>query len=205
MHATTEGSVAAPSPLTGDEYRQVVHTWNDTAVEYARDRCVHLLFEWQAAQTPDRPVAVTEGGQLTYRELNAQANQVAHYLKALGCRPGDLVGLCVGAPAMVVGLLGILKAGGVCTARPGVPRDRLAHYVQDSAMPVLLTQQRLLSRLRTLPAPFAWTVIGRRSRGTARTTRESARPRRSGVRHLHLGFHRQAQGCRSFTGSSPTS
>ncbi len=147
--ADPQRHVAALPVLAEAEYRQVVRAWNDTRADYPRDRCVHSLFEDQAARTPDRPAVVFEGQQLTYRELNARANQVAHYLKTLGVGPETLVGLCVERSAeMVVGLLGILKAGGAYVPLdPEFPRDRLAHYVEDSAMPVLLMQQRMQARL----------------------------------------------------------
>ena len=100
-------------PLLTDAERQQLVAWNDTRAEYPRDRCVHELFQEQAARTP-AAVAVAGGGvTLTYAELNRRANRLARRLRALGVRPESLVGLCAErTPDMVVGLLGILKAGG---------------------------------------------------------------------------------------------
>jgi amino acid adenylation domain-containing protein len=111
--------------------------------------CVHELFQAQAAATPDR-VAVTSGGAaLTYRELNARANRLAHHLRALGVGPDVLVGICVERSAeMVVGMMAVLKAGGAYVPLdPGFPKERLAYMLEDAAAPVLLTQQRLLAGL----------------------------------------------------------
>ncbi|MCC6416687.1 MAG: amino acid adenylation domain-containing protein, partial [Gemmataceae bacterium] len=135
--------------LTDAERRQLLVQWNATRADYPRDRCTHQLVEEQAARTPDRVAVVFDNRQLTYGELNARANQLAHHLKTLGVGPETLVGLCVERSTdMVVGLLGILKAGGAYVPLdPDFPRDRLAFYLQDSAMPVLVTQRRLVTRL----------------------------------------------------------
>jgi non-ribosomal peptide synthetase component F len=131
-------------------------------------RCVHRLFEAQAARTPEA-VAVTSGGRhLSYRELNARANLLAHHLRALGVGPETLVGLCVDrSPEMVVGLLGVLKAGGAYVPLdPSYPRDRLAFLMDDSRVPVLLTQEHLRDRLpaheaRALCLDRDWDAIAR--------------------------------------------
>ena len=99
--------------LTESERHQLLVEWNDTRTDYPRDACIHHLFEAQVEKTPDA-IAVTFGKeQLTYRELNRRANQLAHSLQRLGVGPDVLVGICVERSLeMVVGLLGILKAGG---------------------------------------------------------------------------------------------
>jgi amino acid adenylation domain-containing protein len=143
--------------LTEAERKLLLVDWNNTQADYPRDRCVHQLFEEQAARTPERTAVVFGDRQLTFRELNERANQLAHHLKALGVGPEVLVGLYhERSVEMVVGLLGILKAGGAYVPLdPNFPKDRLAFYVEDSAMPVLVTQQRLVSEL---PAHKAKTV-----------------------------------------------
>lgn len=135
--------------LTETERRQLLVEWNATEADYPRDRCLAQLIEEQAARTPNRLAVIFEDQQLTYGELNSRANQLAHHLKSLGAGPDVLVGLCVErSTEMVVGLLGILKAGAAYVPLdPEFPRDRLAFYVQDSQMPVLVTQERLLDRL----------------------------------------------------------
>ena len=117
--------------------------------EYPLNQCIHQLFEAQVEQTPDAVAVVFNNEQLTYRELNKRANQVAHYLKTLGVKPEVLVGICVERSLeMLVGLLGILKAGGAYVPLdPAYPQERLAFMLSDSQTSVLLTQQQLLERL----------------------------------------------------------
>jgi non-ribosomal peptide synthetase component F len=87
--------------------------WNDTASDYPSDKCIHELFEAQVEQAPDRRALVFEGQSLTYAQLNARANQVAHYLIERGVGPDTLVGRCgERSLEMVIGLLGLLTAGG---------------------------------------------------------------------------------------------
>src|SRR5204863_5751349 len=100
--------------------------WNDTATDYPRDRCIHELFEEQVARTPDAVAVVFEDQQLTYGELNARANQLAHHLIALGVGPEVLVGICMERSLeLIVGLLAILKAGGAYVPMdPSYPNER---------------------------------------------------------------------------------
>ncbi len=151
-----EGIVAHPECavgklplLTSAERHRLLVQWNDTAVDYPRDRCVHQLFEDQAARTPDAVAVVFDKEQLTYRELNARANQLAHHLIGLGVGPEALVGICLERSLeLIIGLLGILKAGGAYVPLdPGYPLARLAFMLEDTQAPVLLTQQRLLGQL----------------------------------------------------------
>ncbi len=136
-------------PLLTEMEQHQIAAWNATQQNYPRDACVPQLVARQAAATPEA-VALAAGDQTcTYRELNRRANQVAQYLQTLGVQPGVLVGLCVERSFdMVVGLLGILKAGGAYVPLdPGYPPDRLAFMLNDTQAPVLVTQQRLISRL----------------------------------------------------------
>jgi len=122
---------------------------NDTQTDYPLDKCIHQLFSEQVEKTPDAVAVVFAEGQLTYRELNCRANQLAHYLQSLGVGPEDLVGISVERSLeMVVGLLGILKAGGAYVPiDPAYPRERLNYILSDSDVPVLLTQSKLLEKL----------------------------------------------------------
>ncbi|MDI1443592.1 non-ribosomal peptide synthase/polyketide synthase [Polyangium sp. 6x1] len=131
-----------------DELRQMA-AWNDTAVTYPECKCIHALFEEQAARTPDAVALVFAEQELSYRELDQRSNQLAHHLRALGVGPEVRVGLCVERSLeMVVGLLGILKAGGAYVPLdPGYPRERLAYMLTDAQLAVLLTQERLEGRL----------------------------------------------------------
>ncbi|NES68143.1 MAG: amino acid adenylation domain-containing protein, partial [Okeania sp. SIO2D1] len=115
----------------------------------SQDKCIHQLFEEQVERTPDAVAVVFEDRQLTYHELNCQANQLAHYLQTLGVAPEVLVGICVERSVeMVVGLLGILKAGGAYVPLdPNYPTERIAYMLEDSSVPVLLTQSKWVEKL----------------------------------------------------------
>ncbi|MDI3292135.1 condensation domain-containing protein, partial [Polyangium sp. 15x6] len=123
-------------------------SWNATAAA-PPEKCIHALFEEQAARTPDAVALVFAEQELTYRELDQRSNQLAHHLRALGVGPELRVGLCVERSLeMVVGLLAILKAGGAYVPLdPGYPRERLAYMLTDARPAVLLTQQHLEGRL----------------------------------------------------------
>lgn len=135
--------------LTESEQSQILFEWNDTWTDYPRERCVHELFEAQAARRPEAIAVVLENGYLTYRELNRRANQLARYLVKRGVGPNVLVGICVERSLeMVVGLLGILKAGGAYVpVDPAFPSDRIAFMLEDAEAPVLLTQEHLAETL----------------------------------------------------------
>src|SRR5579884_747045 len=141
--------VAALPMLAEKERRQTLEEWNATQLEYPRERCVHELFEAQVERTPDAAAVVFEEEQWTFRELDRRAEEVATHLRGLGVGPAVLVGICVERSLeMMAGILGVLKAGGAYVPLdPAYPRERLAHMIEDSRMPVLLTQERLLSTL----------------------------------------------------------
>src|SRR5215470_14257095 len=129
-------------PLLGEaERRRVVVEWNATAAEYPADKCIHELFEAQAARTPDAVAVMHDDRDLTYAELNARANRLAHHLRGLEMKPDDRVAICVERSIeMMVGLLAILKAGGAYVPLdPAYPRERLAFMLEDSAPIALLT------------------------------------------------------------------
>jgi amino acid adenylation domain-containing protein len=135
--------------LSTAQAHQLLDEWNQTQVDYPRDKCIHELFEEQVEKTPDAVAVVFEDEQLTYRELNNRANQLACYLQVLGVKPETLVGICVERSLeMIVGLLGILKAGGAYVPLdPAYPQDRLSFMISDSQVAVLLTQQKLIANL----------------------------------------------------------
>jgi amino acid adenylation domain-containing protein/thioester reductase-like protein len=110
---------------------------------------IHQFVEHQTAQTPDAIAATFQDQQLTYRQLNQKANQVAHYLQTLGVQPETLVGVCIERSLeLVVVLLGILKAGGAYVPLdPSYPKERLGFIIEDTQLSVLLTQQTLLQNL----------------------------------------------------------
>ncbi|MEJ0096572.1 MAG: amino acid adenylation domain-containing protein [Methylocella sp.] len=144
-----ETRIAQLPMLSAAERHQVVAEWNATAVDYEGAQTLHELFEAQVAEAPDAVAVAFEGRELTYGELNARSNQLAHYLRQCGVGPEVLVGLCVERSLeMVVGLLGVLKAGGAYVPLdPSYPPERLAYMLDDARPAVLLTQAAVLPRL----------------------------------------------------------
>ncbi|HEX8432754.1 MAG TPA: amino acid adenylation domain-containing protein, partial [Longimicrobium sp.] len=151
MHAALEGlagalATAPATPLRDiavlppEERARVVEEWNATDVSFPRE-CVHALIEAQVERTPDAVAVVHAGGSLTYAELNARANQLAHHLRGLSVGPDTRVALCAERGVeMMVGLLAVLKAGGAYVPLdPSYPEDRLRYMLADSAPAVVLT------------------------------------------------------------------
>ncbi|WP_415878280.1 amino acid adenylation domain-containing protein [Methylomonas sp. TEB] len=134
--------------LTDGEKRRLLEDWNATEVEYPQGRCIHQLFEAQVEKTPNAVALSFEDRSLTYTELNAKANQLAHYLIAQGLGPDILVGICIERSLeMVIGLLGILKAGGAYVPLdPNYPEERLAFMLDDIAPIAVLTQAKFAGR-----------------------------------------------------------
>ncbi len=140
--------------LTPAEQRQLLLEWNDTSADFPREAVVHELFEAAAARVPDAVAVLFNGERLSFGELNRRSNQLAHHLRARGVGPDVQVGLYVErSPELVVGLLGILKAGGAYVPLdPSYPMTRLAFMLEDSRIPVLVTQRRLAEGLPPLGA-----------------------------------------------------
>jgi amino acid adenylation domain-containing protein/non-ribosomal peptide synthase protein (TIGR01720 family) len=147
--ANPEQRLDALPLLTEAERHQLLMEWNNTQAVDTQHMCIHQLFEAQVERTPDAIAVVFEDQQLTYRELNARANQLAHYLQKLGVKPEVLVGICVERSLdMVIGLLGILKAGAAYVPLdPAYPKERLAFMLTDAQVSVLLTQEKLVTAL----------------------------------------------------------
>ncbi|GAB1540889.1 hypothetical protein NUACC21_35580 [Scytonema sp. NUACC21] len=134
------------------------------------EQCIHQIFEAQVERSPDAVAVVFENQQLTYRQLNQQANQLAYHLRELGVKKEVLVGICVERSLeMVVGLLGILKAGGAYVPLdPAYPEERIAFIMEDTQTPVLLTQKHLIHKLPACKAQIFcldsdWEQIARNS------------------------------------------
>ena len=136
-------------PLLTESERQSLIDWNNSGADFSRDECIHQLFEMQVERTPDAIAVVFEQDSLTYRELNRRANQLAHHLRNLGVGPEVCVAICVERSIeMLVGVLGILKAGAAYVPLdPLYPKDRLAYVLDDARAPVLLTQREMIERL----------------------------------------------------------
>ncbi|NAQ17969.1 syringopeptin non-ribosomal peptide synthetase SypC, partial [Pseudomonas syringae] len=143
------------SILPADERERLLVGFNDTALDYPQQQTIHGLFEAQAERTPEA-LAVVHGEQrLTYRELNEQANRLAHALRKQGVQPDSRVGICVERSAeMVVGLLAILKAGGgYVPLDPAYPVERIAYMLQDSAPAAVLAQTATQGLLADVSVP----------------------------------------------------
>ncbi len=154
--ANPDQSIDELTILTDPERHQLLVEWNQTQTNYP-NQCIHQLFEAQVERTPDNVAVVFEQHQLTYRELNDRANQLAHYLRAQGVGKDVLVGLYLERSlAMVVGLWGILKAGGAYVPLdPAYPKDRVAYILADAQAKVLIADPHLLA---SLPAHQAQVV-----------------------------------------------
>jgi amino acid adenylation domain-containing protein len=144
-----EARISEQPILASSERHRLLIDWNATEADFPSTKCVHHLFEEQTNKTPQATAVVFGDGQLTYRELNERANQLAHYLRKVGVGPGMLVGLCVERSIeMVVGLLGILKAGGAYVPLdPEYPKERLSFIIADTGLNVLVTQASLDQKL----------------------------------------------------------
>ncbi|HEX6912720.1 MAG TPA: amino acid adenylation domain-containing protein, partial [Longimicrobium sp.] len=154
MAADERQPVGRIALMSGAERLRVVEAWNGTDAAHPAPACVHALFEAQVGQAPGALALVSGDERLTYAELNARANRLAHRLRALGVGPDARVGICVERGAgMVVALLGVLKAGGAYVPLdPAHPDDRLRHVLQDSAPAALLAQAATAGR-------FAWAGV----------------------------------------------
>jgi len=167
-----ESSTAPPNSarMTDAERHRILVEWNNTDKQYPADKCIHELVEAQAEETPNALAVAQEARQLSYEELNARANQLAHLLrqKSVGC---DVpVAICLKRSLeLPVALLAVLKAGGACVPLdPDYPKDRLAYILQDSRAPVLITQPGLHSALGDVQADVLyleadWKILSGRS------------------------------------------
>ncbi|OWK25878.1 hypothetical protein AJ87_49660 [Rhizobium yanglingense] len=126
--------------LPAAERTYLLEDLNRTAAAYASERCIHELFEAQVQRAPEAVAVVHEDERLSYGELNARANRLAHHLIGLGVKPDDRVAICLErSPAMVVGVLAILKAGGAYLPLDrAYPSARLRQVVDDAAPHLLL-------------------------------------------------------------------
>ncbi len=164
INSLAVGEVAPSDAPLVDNYVRL------TAETETSQQIIYQLFEAQVERTPDAVAIVCQDQQLTYWELNARSNQLAHHLQALGVRPGVLVGICMERSLeMIVGLLGILKAGGAyITLDPTYPKERLSFMLEDTQVSILLTQSRLakehpLQISQSLCLDTDWDTIARES------------------------------------------
>jgi amino acid adenylation domain-containing protein len=151
--ANPDETVARLPVVTAAERQRIMVDWNQTGKPYDDQRCVHELFEAQVERTPEAPALVCGLETLSYRALNRRANQLAWRLKRLGIGPETMVGLFMERSSeMVLGIYGIIKAGGAYVPiDPEFPAERLQFLLQDTRVPVVLTQQHLRSALPDHP------------------------------------------------------
>ena len=135
--------------LDASEVQTQVHDWNRTHAEYPTHTCLQQLIEAQVERTPNAMAVVFGAQSMTYGQLNAHANQLAHRLREQGVGPDVLVGIAAERSLeMVLGLLATLKAGGAYVPLdPDYPAERLSYMIEDSGIQLLLTQAHLLARL----------------------------------------------------------
>ncbi|MBW4537633.1 MAG: amino acid adenylation domain-containing protein [Myxacorys chilensis ATA2-1-KO14] len=150
--ASPETSINRLEILSDRARHQLLVEFNQTQADYPKDQCIHQLFETQVERTPDQVALVFEDQQLTYAELNARANQLAHYLQTLGVKPDELVGIYLERSLdAIISLFGILKSGAAyLPLDPALPLEALASRVQDARPIVLLTQERLLESVQSV-------------------------------------------------------
>lgn len=131
---------------------QILHDFNDTKTDYTNDITLHELFEQSVAEAPDRIAVMTADEQITYGELNQQANQIAHALISDGINKGDMVGIFLGRRIeMIAGVLGVLKAGGAYVPlEPNHPTSRLSRITGSLKMSYLITEEDKLMRVKEM-------------------------------------------------------
>ena len=135
--------------LSKEERDKILYEFNNTDADYPRDKTIQQLFEEQVKRVPDKIALVFEKESLTYRELNEQSNQLAKLLKELGVKPNCIVGIMVErTPAMLIGILGILKSGGAyLPIDPNYPEERTRFMLEDAGVELLLTQPWLNEKM----------------------------------------------------------
>ena len=190
--------------LPEEERRRVLYEWNETGRSIRREKCVHELFEEQVERTPEAVAVVYGEQELSYRELNPRANRLAHYLRKLGVKPDERVGICVERGLeMMVGLLGVLKAGGAYVPLdPGISgRSGCGTCWRTVNRWCCLTQGHLRERFGGVGERVAVVDVEQGSgewEQEAETNPERERvgltSRASGVCDLHLGIDGRAQG-----------
>lgn len=150
--AHPDASLSLLPVMTAAEREQILVTWNQTTADFPRSACIHHLFEIQVTKTPDAIAARFDRQTLTYRELNARANQLAHTLIKQGITPDTRVAICIERSLdMLIALLGVLKAGGAyLPLEPNTPPVRLQFILEQSGAAVLLTSTQVAGTLPPL-------------------------------------------------------
>jgi len=152
--------------LSDTERQRLLVEWNETRTDYPREQCLPELFEARVEHSPDAIALVSENQQLTYRDLNRRANQLAHYLQELGVGAETRVGICLRrTPQAIIAMLGVLKAGAAYFAQDvGQPRERLLFMLEDCGVKLLLTEPDVAEQfsdtgLHTISLKDEWETI----------------------------------------------
>ncbi|HKR15461.1 MAG TPA: non-ribosomal peptide synthase/polyketide synthase [Pyrinomonadaceae bacterium] len=155
VSSNPEQPLSALSMLSVSEQQQILHDWNQTASDYPRERLLHQWFEAQVERTPEATALVCGEERLTYAELNRQANQLGHRLRALGVGTESRVGVMLErTPLLLTGLLAVLKAGGAYVPLdPNYPQQRVSFMLADAEVQVLLTTSELAETVATGDLP----------------------------------------------------
>ncbi|CAJ5544675.1 syringomycin synthetase [Burkholderia pseudomallei] len=188
LGANPGGELAELDVLPAAERTQVLHGWNETGRAYARDACLHQLFEAQVSRTPEAAAVICGDETLSYTDLDARANRLAHYLRGQGVGPDTRVGLALGRGVeMMTGLLAILKAGGAYVPLdPGYASERLRAILDDSRPAIVLADAAGRTALDALAgAPPIADLHADASRWSALP---STPPRVEGLTPRHLAY-----------------
>ncbi|MEJ7675840.1 MAG: amino acid adenylation domain-containing protein [Chitinophagaceae bacterium] len=145
-----EQKIGELAMLTKEEEQQLLVDFNDTVVDYPKDKTIVDLFEEQALKTPEGIAIIFEEKQLNYQQLNEKANQLAHYLRSKGVKEETLVPICIErSMEMIVGILGILKAGGAYVPiDPEYPEERISYMLEDTGAAIVVSSKESRSKLK---------------------------------------------------------
>src|SRR5579859_3947480 len=149
MVVSVDARIGELELLSEPERQQLLVEWHRTEAPYWTNKCVHRLFEEQAAKTPQAVAVIDEDGQISYEELNRRANRLAHYLARMGVGPEVRVGICMERGLeMLVGILGVLKAGGAYVPLdPADPSVRRSYMAKDAGAKFVLTKERFIQQM----------------------------------------------------------
>jgi amino acid adenylation domain-containing protein len=192
LEGAAETPLRSVDALPAPERRRMLVEWNATHSEYPRGKFIQELFEEQASSAPEAVAVAHQGRQLSYGELNARANRLAHHLRKLGVEPDARVALCVERSLdMVVGLLAVLKAGGAYVPLdPAYPVERLTYMLGDSAAVAALTHAQVGGEIRSTLAGTGVPVIDLEADAGLWESEPGANPDRAsiGLSSEHLAY-----------------
>jgi non-ribosomal peptide synthetase component F len=176
--------------------QQLLNKFNDTELPYSRQDTIIDLFELQVETAPDNIALEFEEQYLSYRQLNERANQLGHYLRGKGVKEDTLVPICMGRSVeMVVGILGVLKAGAAYVPiDPEYPTERINYMLLDTAAKLLLSSKESCSKLKpekeieVINVDADWRYI---TSYPIHNVLSSIRPTPPCLYYIYLGFYRQ--------------